>query len=147
VRREVIDAIGLADEGYGLGPCWEMDYNIRAARAGWRGVWACGAYVHRAPFTRRRHNDERRLFEINKHRYQNKFCRARLRGEKIDYRSHCRGDSCPNFAPRHLIQIKTPSQTSLSAAYDPNPPGPRAVAIHPAAPPLVTCIMPTCDRH
>ena len=32
VRREVIEAIGLADEGYGLGPCWEMDYNIRAAR-------------------------------------------------------------------------------------------------------------------
>ena len=99
VRREVVDAIGAADEGYGLGPCWEMDYNIRAARAGWRGVWACGAYVYRAPFTSRRANEERRLFEASKHRYQDKFCGARLRGEKTDYRPHCRGDACPNFAP------------------------------------------------
>ena len=98
VRREVIDAIGLADEGYGLGPCWEMDYNIRAARAGWRGVWACGSYVYRPTFTDRRANDERRLFEASKHRYQGKFCGARLRGEKTDYRPHCRGDACPNFA-------------------------------------------------
>ena len=29
-----VPAIGGADESYGLGPCWEMDYNIRAARAG-----------------------------------------------------------------------------------------------------------------
>src|SRR6185436_12676146 len=34
VRREVIEAVGAADERYSLGPCWEMDYNIRAARAG-----------------------------------------------------------------------------------------------------------------
>ena len=33
VKREVVDAIGAADESYGQGPCWEMDYNIRAARA------------------------------------------------------------------------------------------------------------------
>ena len=38
VRRRVIDAVSAADERYSLGPCWEMDYNIRAARAGWRGV-------------------------------------------------------------------------------------------------------------
>ena len=53
----------------------EMDYNIRAARAGWRGVWACGAYVYRPPFTGRRAKDERRLFEANKRRYQDKFAR------------------------------------------------------------------------
>src|ERR1700752_5188783 len=98
VRREVIDAIGEADEGYQLGPCWEMDYNIRAARAGWRGVWAGAAYVHRAPFTARRRSDEARYFEASKRRYQDKFCGARLRGQKTDYRSHCRGDACPNFA-------------------------------------------------
>src|SRR5262245_49640269 len=33
VKRAVIDAVGAADEGYGLGPCWEMDYKVRAARA------------------------------------------------------------------------------------------------------------------
>jgi GT2 family glycosyltransferase len=43
VRRDVIETIGATDEVYGLGPCWEMDYNVRAARAGFRGVWACGA--------------------------------------------------------------------------------------------------------
>jgi O-antigen biosynthesis protein len=146
VRRAVVEAIGLADEGYGLGPCWEMDYNIRAARAGWRGVWACAAYVHRAPFTIRRQGDEARLFESSKRRYQDKFCGARLRGEKSDYRLHCRGDACPNFAPTNLIRINNPASPVL-----PLPPAPPA---HPhianseisSKEPLVSCIMPTCDR-
>jgi GT2 family glycosyltransferase len=77
VRREVVESVGAADEGYGTGPCWEMDYNVRAERAGFGGVWACSAYVWRAPFTSRRRADERRLFEINKRRYQDKFCGAR----------------------------------------------------------------------
>ena len=47
VRREVIEAIGATDENYSLGPCWEMDYNIRAARAGWlvRLVFPRAAFV------------------------------------------------------------------------------------------------------
>ncbi|HEU0252644.1 MAG TPA: glycosyltransferase, partial [Pyrinomonadaceae bacterium] len=106
VRREVIEAVGAADERYALGPCWEMDYNVRAARAGWRGVWACAAYVQRAPFTTRRKTEEARGFEASKRLYQDKFCGGRLRGEKRDYRSHCRGDACPNFAPVGLIEIK-----------------------------------------
>jgi glycosyltransferase involved in cell wall biosynthesis len=106
VRREVINAVGAADENYSLGPCWEMDYNIRAARAGWRGVWSCAAYVHRAPFTTRRRIEEGRRFAASKHLYQDKFCGARLRGDKTDYRDHCRGDACPNFAPADLIEIK-----------------------------------------
>ena len=47
VRREVVDAIGPADPAYGDGPGWEMDYNIRAARAGFAGLWVGGAYVCR----------------------------------------------------------------------------------------------------
>jgi O-antigen biosynthesis protein len=125
VRCEVIDAIGLADEGYGLGPCWEMDYNIRAARAGWRGVWACAAYVHRDPFTLRRQRDEARFFESSKRRYQDKFCGARLRGEKSDYRVHCRGDACPNFAPANLIQLGNapvpPQGTDSNRAFSNRP--------------------------
>jgi glycosyltransferase involved in cell wall biosynthesis len=146
VRREVIESIGLADEGYGLGPCWEMDYNIRAARAGWRGVWACGAYVYRQPFTIRRSNDERRLFEASKHRYQDKFCGARLRREKTDYRLHCRGDACPNFAPTSLIRIKEPP-VSPGASSSAQNTVVADIAVAFEAPPLVTCIMPTCDRH
>lgn len=146
VRREVIEAIGLADEGYGLGPCWEMDYNIRATRAGWRGVWAGAAYVHRAPFTVRRQRDEARLFESSKRRYQDKFCGARLRGQKTDYRLHCRGDACPNFAPADLIRINDrstllPSPAQTAAA----PPGPATIQVA-GEQPLVSCIMPTCDR-
>ena len=146
VRREVVDDIGMADEGYGLGPCWEMDYNIRAARAGWRGVWVCGAYVHRVPFSKGRQQDEARFFAASKRRYQDKFCGGHLRGEKTDYRSHCRGDACPNFAPCHLIQIKTAPEALSAAPSIPSPSEPRAVGIQTVTPPLATCIMPTCDR-
>jgi glycosyltransferase involved in cell wall biosynthesis len=139
VRREVIEAIGAADEEYGLGPCWEMDYNIRAARAGWRGVWARAAYVHRAPPTARRQMEESRRFAFSKHRYQDKFCGGRLRGEKKDYRAHCRGDDCPNFAPAALIELKRPvcpvAPTLGSLA---------TIAGKPE--PLVSCIMPTNNR-
>lgn len=145
VRREVINAIGLADEGYGFGPCWEMDYNIRAARAGWRGVWACAAYVHRAPFTARRQCDEARFFQTSKRRYQDKFCGARLRGEKSDYRLHCRGDACPNFAPASLIKISHPAPDIPLPASRPESHEPSEIRIL-TEPPLVSCIMPTRDR-
>jgi glycosyltransferase involved in cell wall biosynthesis len=115
VRREVIERVGAADERYGLGPCWEMDYNIRAARAGFRGVWARAAYIHRSPFTARRRLEEARRFEASKHLYQDKFCGARLRGKKADHRDHCRGDACPNFAPDGLIEIKRHHTESISA--------------------------------
>jgi glycosyltransferase involved in cell wall biosynthesis len=105
VRREVIQTIGMADESYGLGPCWEMDYNIRAARAGFRSVWACGAYVYRTPFTTRRQREERLRLETSKHLYQDRFCGLRLRGEQTSYRSHCRGEDCEHFAPAGLIQV------------------------------------------
>lgn len=124
VKREAFDAAGEADEAYGLGPCWEMDFNARAARAGFDGLWVGAAYVWRSPFTARRHREESARFEANKRRYQDKFCGARLRGEKHDYRQHCRGDACANFAPRAEVPI------------------PAAVA----AEPLVSCIMPTFNR-
>src|SRR5262249_35755807 len=108
VRRSVVKRVGAADEGYEIGPCWEMDYSIRAARAGFRAVWACASYVHRSPFTQRRRVQEARSFEASKQHYQDKFCGARLRGEKQIYRQHCRGDACPNFAPPELIQIHLP---------------------------------------
>jgi len=54
VRREVFDVVGEADESYGPGPYWEMDFNVRAARAGFQGLWACASYVYGAPATQRR---------------------------------------------------------------------------------------------
>jgi len=170
VRREVIEAVGAADEGYKFGPCWEMDYNVRAARAGWRGVWAGAAYVYRQPFTVRRRSEEAHYFEASKRHYQDKFCGARLRGEKTDYRAHCRGDACPNFAPPALIKIR---QSAVAAApavtgtvvvppavfdrqspdVNPSPPAKlSAVTVLQSPPvriesePLVSCIMPTFNR-
>src|SRR5262249_26252303 len=121
VRREVIDAIGPADEGYGLGPCWEMDYNVRADRAGFRGVWACGVYVYRAVFTGRRQRDEAAHFKANTRRYQDKFSGQRLRGLKTDYRPHCRGDDCPHFAPPNLIALGRPRAQPADRIVIPDP--------------------------
>jgi glycosyltransferase involved in cell wall biosynthesis len=125
VSRIAFNAAGPADESYGLGPCWEMDYNVRAARAGFDDVWVGAAFVWRAPFTARRAREEAARFEANKRRYQDKFCGARLRGEKSDYRQHCRGDACRNFAPR--VNAPTPIGTTTENS-------------------LVSCIMPTHDR-
>jgi hypothetical protein len=130
----VIDAIGGADEAYGLGPCWEMDYNIRAARAGFNGVWARAAYVHRAPFPVRRARAEAALMEAGKRLYQSKFCGRQRRNGPQPFRAHCRGDECPNFAPADLIPIRLVNQPSAPAVR----PGPDL--------PLVTCIMPTANR-
>jgi O-antigen biosynthesis protein len=151
VRREVIETVGAADERYGLGPCWEMDYNIRAARAGWRGVWACASYVHRSPFSERRRLEETRRFEISKRIYQDKFCGARLRGEKSDYRTHCRGDACPNFAPAAMIAIHKPivaphDSPIVNAPLIKDPSASAAQVAVEQSDPLVTCIMPTGDR-
>jgi len=146
VRREVIAEVGLADEGYGRGPCWEMDYNLRAARAGWRGVWACSAYVWRAPVAEWRRRQEARLFEASKRRYQDKFCAARLGGTRTDYCRHCRGESCPDFAPPPLSQARTDEPAPTRSPLPPPETAAVRLSIDVGDPLLVSCIMPTCDR-
>ncbi len=141
VRRDVIDAVGAADEGYGLGPCWEMDYAARAARAGFEAVWVCGAFVHRAPFTARRRVDEARLFEASRRRYQDNLCGRRLRGVTMPYEAHCKGDECPDFAPAALVRVQAPLSPPAPAPIAP------AAAVATAGDQLlVSCIMPTRDR-
>jgi glycosyltransferase involved in cell wall biosynthesis len=151
VRREVVDAIGGADEGYGLGPCWEMDYNLRAARAGFRAVWVGAAFVHRMPATAARNADEGRLFNSSRRLYQDRFCGQRMRGERTEYEAHCTGEECPDFAPAAAIQLRV----ELRRPPAPPPPAPAPVsAPAPSEPPritsdeapLVTCIMPTYNR-
>jgi glycosyltransferase involved in cell wall biosynthesis len=149
VRREALEAVGAADEGYRLGPCWEMDYNIRAARAGFRGVWACSAYVYRAPFTARRRREEALGFEVSKRRYQDKFCALRLRNERSGYEVHCRGEACEHFAPRALIQIHLPLKQGPEPCVLPSVPSQQetaSVVSRGEAAPLVSCIMPTGNR-
>ena len=147
VRREVVEAIGGADEAYGLGPCWEMDYNIRAARAGFVGVWVPQAYVHRLPLSARRRTEEARRFEASRRRYQDKFCGFRLRKERPEgrqYEPHCKGEACPEFALPQLITVRE-RQRVVAAPTKASPTAPEIVASA-AAGPLVTCIMPTWNR-
>jgi glycosyltransferase involved in cell wall biosynthesis len=73
VTRDVVDAIGLADEGFGDGPCWEMEYNARAEAAGFEGRWVQSSYVHRLPIGARRRQAEARLFAESRQRYQDRL--------------------------------------------------------------------------
>jgi len=149
VRREVLQVTGGADEGYEQAPCWEMDLNIRAARAGFSGLWAGGAYVYRSPATARRRADEDRLLSAGKQRYQDRFCGLRLTGRTSQYRPHCDGDACQHFAPPEIM----PGRPSLEA---PRPEAAQVVAARTEAvrrvtaqagnPSMVSCIMPTRDR-
>ncbi len=167
VGRQVIEAIGGADEEYGLGPCWEMDYNIRAARAGFRGVWVGAAYAYRHPPTGRRRVAEARQVGRARRLYQDRFCGLRLNRLRADYEDHCRGEACEHFAPAALLTLRlplaaqepAPAQAPRRAAARPAPagqpfrpagpaPAARPTAAAPAGPsiPLVTAIMPTRQR-
>lgn len=163
-KRAVAEQIGGFDKAYADGPCWEMDFNIRAARAGFRGVWVPAAYVHRSPTPRVKVDALRRLFVRNKQLYQDRFCGLRLRGEKKDYEPHCRGEACEHFAPRELIQVKlehsfvvpkrvagVPHESCIPRSVD-DAPSPseltRAQVTSPRseALPLISCIMVTRNR-
>jgi glycosyltransferase involved in cell wall biosynthesis len=136
VTREVIDAIGAADEGYGAGPCWELDYNVRAHRAGFHGVWACGAFASRAVPNVQQAARERQLMDASKRRYQDAYC-ARLRQPGASYGAHCHGDRCEHFAQRDRIVLHLRQSSHLPA---------NAVSSASASLPLVSCIMPTRGR-
>jgi glycosyltransferase involved in cell wall biosynthesis len=148
VRRAVVEAIGAADEEYGLGPCWEMDYTVRAVRSGYRVVWAQGAYVFRYPYDRRRTMQETQFFEAAKRRYQNKFCGLKLSETRPGYARHCRGEECRHFAPAGLIDRMIP-KTRQEPRCEPKPcvepSAPTPASLHDAAP-LISCIMPTRNR-
>ncbi len=150
VSRPVIDAIGPAEEAYGVGPCWEMDYNIQAARAGFRGVWVGASYVYRSAPTRRRRVVEAARFEANRRLYQDRFCGLRLRGETRSYRPHCLGDACEHFAPNTLVPSPAPAPASAPTAVRASAgmAEPARIQVTGAAPraPLVSCIMPTRGR-
>jgi len=134
-KAAVAEQLGGFDEAYGAGPCWEIDFNTRAARAGFKGIWVADAYVHRAPLTPTQGQTIRRLFTTSKHLYQDRFCGLRLRGEKTNYEPHCRGEACEHFAPPDLIRVtfhqvlKTqPSEEPPALKEDDdNAPGPLSV--------------------
>jgi O-antigen biosynthesis protein len=164
VRREVVETIGLAEPAYGVGPCWEMDYNIRAARAGFSGVWVGASYVYRCPPSARRREVEGAALAASRRLYQDRFCGLRLRGQSAAYRPHCDGDACEHFAPADLMPVAVALGPPLGG-YDKVAPEvstvqapsvevravvpPRPATVPPAvtrARLTVSCVMPTRQR-
>ena len=141
VRREVIAAIGAADETFGAGPCWEMEYTVRAARAGFRSAWAAGSYIHRAPDGEVRRAAEAELFAAAKARFQDRLCGLKLNGARPLYAAHCRGDACPHFAPSREIEIFRSFDAKAARRREPSRPVAQV-----AKRPLVSCMMPTGGR-
>lgn len=134
-KRLVAEELGGFDEAYGSGPCWEIDFTTRAARAGFRAVWVMDAYVHRSTVVSRPLDAP--LFTRNKQLYQDRFCGLRLSGKKTDYQSHCRGEACEHFAPIGLIKIRSGAEKRQAE----NDESSRTIGL-----PLVSCIMPTRNR-
>lgn len=120
-KREAAEAISRADESYGVGYCWEMDLQVRAVRAGFKGIWVKGVYVHRTAANLKADPAREAVFEKNKHRYQEKFCGCFRDNRKDGYRDHCKGDECPGFAREKDIRVQEDA-------------------------PLVSCVMPTRGR-
>jgi O-antigen biosynthesis protein len=140
VRRDVIDTIGLAEVGYGAGPCWEMDYNVRAARAGFSGVWVGASYVYRSPPAPERRAAEAAQMEASRRLFQDRFCGLRLLGLSSSYRRHCEGDACEHFAPPALLPpgrqtgVGTPAAPVPVARPPLAPPSPQVTPLARAAP-------------
>jgi O-antigen biosynthesis protein len=139
VRKDVVAAVGAADTAYGRGPCWEMDYGIRAARAGFRGVWAQAAFVRRGRVPSWRLEAEPTLLDVSKRLYQDRFCgrRAEPGDGAAPYHSHCRGEACADFAPAATTRVHLPLPPPVTVTER---------AARPSDLPLISCIMPTRGR-
>ncbi|MEO6949660.1 MAG: glycosyltransferase family A protein [Ginsengibacter sp.] len=131
VKKGVIDVIGFADEAYGTGSCWEMDYNVRAARSGFKGIWVKDAYAERTL------EWPAEDLQISRKIYQNRFCHLQKKENNGNYKLHCRGDECSNFAVSSILKIKT----ELLQQRITIPEKEFSEII-----PMVSCIMPTAKR-
>lgn len=137
VTRPLAEAVGLADEGYVTGPCWEMDYWARAALAGWKIVWAQSAFVWRNADVVTGSGGNAAALVASKHRYQKKFCAvsSQRTNTSMPICEHCYGSACNAFtrAPiehRRLATVYPASHaTSKNSDF-----------------PLISCVMPTRRR-
>jgi O-antigen biosynthesis protein len=149
-KTAVAEQLGGFDEAYGPGPCWEIDFNTRAARAGYRAVWIAYAYVHRVQATLKQQQILQRSFTTSKHLYQDRFCGLRLKKQKVEYEPHCRGEACEHFAPANLIQVtlrggESKQQVHAGSTQTASPPTIIDVTTIDDKP-MVSCIMPTHNR-
>lgn len=80
-------------------------------------------------------------FEASRRRFQDRFCARRQREPGIPHEPHCRGGDCSDFAP--------PGHVDPLLPFSAPPRAPSVAALHAPSspqPPLVSCLMPTCDR-
>ncbi|MCP4215047.1 MAG: glycosyltransferase, partial [bacterium] len=107
-KRELLEHIGYFDEAYGLGQCEDIDYNTRAAQAGYKALWVCGAYVHRFPLQRFGPGTGT-LLERNKKLYQDKFCLLQIENRRSQYCTHCLGEKSEFFTktinPKQVLRM------------------------------------------
>lgn len=133
-RGELVAKIGAADTGYGIGPCWEIDYSTRASKCGYTSIWVHSAYVWRDKTPESKIcNDEKSLIK-NKQYYQSQFCNKHhdSAAKHITFCNHCLGDSCTDF---------THSPPFIKIDYADRP-------IEKATPvsTKISCVMPTRNR-
>lgn len=77
IKRAVLDAVGLFDEGYGMGNFEDADFSLKAQAAGWRAVQAVGAYVYheeKASFKRQAGWEE--AFRTNQRAFHRRWGRS-----------------------------------------------------------------------
>lgn len=103
-KRELVDKIGYFDKAYGLGQCEEIDFNTRAARAGYKCVWVCGAYVHHFGGKSFPQSTAIKLLQENKQIYQDKFCSLKINRVRSGYCFHCKGEECEHFIKRKNLK-------------------------------------------
>jgi glycosyltransferase involved in cell wall biosynthesis len=121
VRRDVVAAVGAANESPQRHSArrWDDDYCARAKRAGFQSVWVCASYVHRAP-----------------------HITLRVR-EPIGRRAN---EPSPLSKP-DLAREQRPTVRTREAIHRPRHVPPMENRTVEPEPPLISCIMPTRDRH
>jgi GT2 family glycosyltransferase len=88
-KRELVEQIGYFDEVYGLGQWEETDYNTRAAMAGYKRAWVCGAYVHHYGGKSFPTPTAIALLQRNRGIYHNKFRSFQINKLSAEDHDHC----------------------------------------------------------
>lgn len=105
-KRELVEKIGYFDEVYGLGQWEETDYNTRAAMAGYKSVWVCGAYVHHYGGKSFPTATASALLQRNQRIYQEKFHSLQIDRTRSEPRNHCGAAESSNFTqPAVLTKV------------------------------------------
>ncbi len=76
IKREVVDRVGLLDEGYGIGMFEDDDYAMAVKREGYKLVCAEDVFIHHfggATFGKMDSKEFRELFDRNRRRFEEKW--------------------------------------------------------------------------